>query len=97
MRRALKGIVPTELLERKRKAFISRAPLSNLRDYQKLIEDLFSGSELAKGGFIYEETFKDELRNALAGQVTWISHLHQTISLELWLRSLFAYTLRRTA
>ena len=39
MRRALAGIVPDEILNRRRKAFVARAPLSGIsRDWANLVE-----------------------------------------------------------
>jgi asparagine synthase (glutamine-hydrolysing) len=90
MRRALKGIVPEMILERKRKAFISRGPLANLRSAQSEIEDLFSGSLLAEEHLIDRDIFLEEFRHEVNGGKTWTGHLIRTISMELWLKSLNA-------
>jgi asparagine synthase (glutamine-hydrolysing) len=88
MRRALKEIVPTEILERKRKAFISRGPIAHLRDSQPQVFDLFANPLLAAYGFIDRDKFLRAFQAELAGGLKWVGHLTKAISLELWLRSL---------
>ena len=90
MRRALKEIVPVEILERKRKAFVSHSPLTNLRNAQQRIEELFSHPLSADFGFIDRPRFLQAFRGELAGDLKWIAPLTRAIGLELWLRSLRA-------
>jgi len=90
MRRALKGIVPEMLLERKRKAFISRGPLANLRSTQREIDGLFSDSLLAEENLIDRDIFLEEFHQEVDGRQQWTGHLTRTIGMELWLRSLRA-------
>lgn len=90
MRRALKTIVPDEILERKRKAFVWRAPLMNLLRARERIEELFTNPMLAEFGLIDREVFLGEFRRELAGERKWIGHLIRTISMEVWLKSLAA-------
>lgn len=90
MRRALKEIVPAEILERKRKAFISRGPITHLRDSQRQVFDLFANPLLAAYGYIERDTFLRAFQAELAGGLKWVGHLTKAISLELWLRGLGA-------
>jgi asparagine synthase (glutamine-hydrolysing) len=90
MRRALKTIVPTEILERKRKAYISRGPIADLRTAQHDIEDLFSNSLAASHGLVDRDQFLKAFQTELTGEAKWIIHLIRTIKVELWLRGLAA-------
>jgi asparagine synthase (glutamine-hydrolysing) len=90
MRRALREIVPAAILERKRKAYISRGPLADLRSSQHRIEDLFSNSVAVTKGFIDRDRFLQAFRTELAGELKWLGALTRTISIELWLESLRA-------
>jgi asparagine synthase (glutamine-hydrolysing) len=88
MRRALKDIVPREILERKRKAYVVRRHLSSLTDQCEKIQDLFSKSRLADYGLILPAKFRQTLQAVAAGQQLhlWPS-LMRSISFELWLQS----------
>jgi asparagine synthase (glutamine-hydrolysing) len=88
MRRALKGIVPIEVLERKRKACISRGPLFVLRNAHQKIEELFSDSFCADCGLIDRDKFLRAFRSGIRGDLKWIGQLTRTIGLELWLHSI---------
>jgi asparagine synthase (glutamine-hydrolysing) len=90
MRRALKGIVPEMVLERKRKAFISRGPLANLRNARSEIEGLFTGSLLTDEHLIDRNIFLEEFHQEVDGRKQWTGHLTRTISMELWLKGLRA-------
>ncbi len=96
MRRALKGIVPEMVLERKRKAFISRGPLANLRNARIEIENLFSGSLLAEEHLIDRDIFLEEFHQEDDGRKQWTGHLTRTISIELWLNGFRAKLARRS-
>jgi asparagine synthase (glutamine-hydrolysing) len=88
MRRALPGIVPDEILQRKRKAFVSRAPfLSVSRQWAGLIE--MSESMLCSAlGIIDPPTFKAVLERARLGQNIPMVPLMRTLGIERWLRNL---------
>jgi asparagine synthase (glutamine-hydrolysing) len=88
MRRALNGIVPTEILERKRKAFISHGPITDLRNSQEKIRNLFSNPLVADCGLIDRDKFLHAFHEGLAGDLKWVAHLSKTIEMELWLRGL---------
>lgn len=88
MRRALKDIVPTEILERRRKAFITRGPLAWLHEVREQIEALFADSLAAECGFIDPKALGSSLELTLRGvDQRWRAALMKTIYLELWLNA----------
>ncbi len=88
MRRSLKGIVPAEILERRRKAFLIRGPLAALRANRVAIETLFADSFLARYGFLEARYLRESIDLTAAGIDTrWRHGVAAAISLELWLRS----------
>jgi len=90
MRRALKGIVPSEILERKRKAYMSHGPIAKLRAAQWKIEELFSNSLTVDYGFVDRNRLIQALRSEVVGDLRWIQPLMKSVGLELWLRSIHA-------
>jgi asparagine synthase (glutamine-hydrolysing) len=88
MRRALKDLVPIEVLERRRKAYLARGPLASLQGARNKIEKLFANSLSAEYGLIdpvqlraaYEQTTNGTNTNST-------SALMRSIAFELWLRS----------
>lgn len=90
MRRALRGIVPDEILGRRRKAYITRAPLeiAELR-YDKWSR---SGKPLNVDGYGVAETgaVLEALRTARQGRNVAIIPLLRTIALEEWLEAIEA-------
>jgi asparagine synthase (glutamine-hydrolysing) len=88
MRRALSGIVPTEILERKQKAFLIRGPLARLQHAHQDIHALFADSRMAGYGWIDPDKFRYALDATASGaEAKWWPALTKTIALELWLRS----------
>lgn len=87
MRRALVGIVPEEILERRRKAFQLGGPMRALRQNENALEALFAQSISADSGFIDADLFKDVLGRAGAGDAAEWQSVLRVIALELWLRS----------
>jgi asparagine synthase (glutamine-hydrolysing) len=87
MRRALVNIVPQEILERRRKAFQLRAPLSAIQNAHSSLELLFSDSAIASAGFVDIESLRLALRATAQGDFTWWQALVKAIALELWLKA----------
>jgi asparagine synthase (glutamine-hydrolysing) len=87
MRRALRSIVPFEILERPRKAFQLSAPLRAIQAAQPKLEELFAESLTACANFIDIESLRLELRRAAQGESEWWQALLKTIAFELWLRA----------
>jgi len=88
MRRALRDIVPDMILERPRKAYVSRRPLALLRGSIIQIEELFAASCMAEYGFLDPQVFRICLGTALKGETQWMRPLLATIAYEVWLRTL---------
>ena len=88
MRRALVGIVPTEILNRRRKAFVARGPLASLRTaLPQLLKDTerMTSSHL---GIVDAGAFREFLKRAAeAGGVSMIPAL-RTLLIEAWLTNL---------
>jgi asparagine synthase (glutamine-hydrolysing) len=87
MRRALVGIVPEEILERRRKAFQIGGPMRALRQNESALDALFAQSISAESGFIDASLFKDALGRARAGDAAEWQPVLRVIALELWLQS----------
>lgn len=98
MRRALRGIVPNEILERRRKAYAIRGPLRALQQASDSLERLMQRSHLAEMGVIDVAEFTRCLRAVARGATTqsWPS-LTQTALYEVWLQELDGDCLCRNA
>jgi asparagine synthase (glutamine-hydrolysing) len=86
MRRALVGIVPDELLNRKRKAFVIRSPMAAIsKEYISLIE--MSHEMLAASREIIDASaFCEAVQKARQGQEIRIVAMKRTLEIESWLR-----------
>ena len=88
MRRALRGIVPDEILGRRRKAYVTRAPLEMAQiEYDKWSH---SGRPMVaeRHGYAQTAAFLDALERARQGRSVPIIPLLRTVALEEWLRAL---------
>jgi len=88
MRRALTGIVPDEILKRKRKAFVVRAPLLSISEHWSDLLTLSTESRSVSHGFIDSQKFLGALKKASHGEAAPLIPLMRTVALERWLRSL---------
>jgi asparagine synthase (glutamine-hydrolysing) len=90
MRRALVGIVPDEILNRKTKAFVVRAPMvaisNNWSHFAEMTQNMLSSAL----GIVDSERVADALRKARQGQEVPVVTLTRTLRLEGWLRDLCA-------
>jgi asparagine synthase (glutamine-hydrolysing) len=97
MRRALGGIVPHEILHRKRKAFVTRAVLASVAaDWESvfaLTQDMVSGSI----GAVDSLVFREVIQQARHGKNVPLVPLLRTLSLEYWLRHLIHWGFRPLA
>jgi len=88
MRRSLVGIVPDQILNRKRKAFVARAPMSAIAakwtTLSAMSRDMVSNSR----GIVEPEGFREALEKIHHGQEVPIMALIRTIGVEAWLRGL---------
>ena len=85
MRRALVGIVPAQILNRKRKAFAVRSPTKAIVDGANIAKSRLVSS---KWGFINSEAFNEVVQAAEQGQEVPVVPVLRTLALELWLRRL---------
>ena len=88
MRRALAGIVPDEVLNRRRKAFAARTPtFSILAEWNRLME---ISQQMVSGdlGLVDANVFHEQVRRARDGQEIPVVPLMRTLRLEFWLRGL---------
>jgi len=86
MRRALAGIVPSEILERKRKAYVSRGLVRTLGTlWQGLNDDSLVVQEM---GWADSTILSHFVERAEQGQEIPILPLLRTLALEYWLREL---------
>jgi asparagine synthase (glutamine-hydrolysing) len=88
MRRALREIVPVEILERKRKAQCTRSPASLLQTKYLSIAAVLTNSLAAKRGLIKESQLLKSLADASNGVDSAAPFpILRALSFELWLRS----------
>jgi asparagine synthase (glutamine-hydrolysing) len=90
MRRALAGIVPDEILNRKGKAFVVRSPMVAISNdwahFSELAQNMFSSSL----GIVDCERCSEVLEKVRRGEAVPIVTLKRTLFLEEWLRDLRA-------
>lgn len=88
MRRALKNIIPDQVLERRRKAYIIRGPINLIRREREWISDQFRHLRCAELGLVNPSGLQSGLESiATGGDPRWMAHLMRLIGFELWLRS----------
>lgn len=88
MRRALKNIVPGEILERRRKAYIIRGPINLIRRERDWLADQFRHLLSVEMGLVNSSSVPAALDSvAVAGEPTWLPYLMRLIDFELWLGS----------
>ena len=88
MRRALIGIVPDELLNRKRKAYVTRGPLADISDQWTSLLELSQCMFTSSLRITDSQKFIDVLQKARHRQDVPIVPLMRTLWVELWLRNL---------
>ena len=90
MRRALAGVVPEEILCRKRKAYVVRSPLTTAERQYSILSERTSRLELAALGAINSEAFLKSLNDARQGRDVPVSSLLRAAAVEEWLSALRA-------
>jgi asparagine synthase (glutamine-hydrolysing) len=88
MRRALAGLVPSEILLRKSKGVVARSILITFQDLWPQLEKLFASPLSGTMGYVDQSSFMQALQAAKHGDAPQLLHLLKGIYLELWLRSL---------
>jgi asparagine synthase (glutamine-hydrolysing) len=98
MRRALKNIVPDEILERRRKGRQTRAPLVAMQLAHGKIDKLFTNALISSSGFVDPDRLRAALELTCNGRdVRWWRPLMRAIGLELWLRSSSCHSVSNTS
>jgi asparagine synthase (glutamine-hydrolysing) len=90
MRRALVGIVPDEILNRRRKAYVTRAPLAAVADdwaHLRKTGAILASSEL---GIVDQQRLARTIEQAHQGHEVPMVSLMRTIAVETWLRQVRA-------
>jgi asparagine synthase (glutamine-hydrolysing) len=87
MRRALAGIVPDEILNRKRKAFVVRTPLLALSKLCANASESRESMLSAALGIVDQKGLIRSLQGARNGEAVAVVGLLRTIALESWLRN----------
>jgi asparagine synthase (glutamine-hydrolysing) len=89
MRRALKSIVPDEVLERPRKGYLSRSPALSLLGRRHQIEAKWKDSLLSAYGLADSSALIEHLGSiaSLEGAM-WVTPLMRAALFEIWLRAL---------
>jgi asparagine synthase (glutamine-hydrolysing) len=91
MRRALVGIVPEELLNRRRKAFAARSPATSIADQWTVLTDTSQNTLLASLGIVEPGLLFEAVQKARRGQELPVITLMRTLALERWLRTVSAH------
>ena len=88
MRRALIGIVPDELLNRKRKAFVIRGPRMSIEAELPYLSELNQHLLISSHGIANSTRLVEALHQIQQGADVPIVPLMRTVGIEIWLRSL---------
>jgi len=87
MRRALAGIVPQPVLERKRKAFILRAPIVSIAKNWSTLETITQQMVSEELGIVNAKKFQDVLLKIRDGHAVPLVPVIRTLLIEQWLRA----------
>jgi asparagine synthase (glutamine-hydrolysing) len=90
MRRALVGIVPDEILNRKTKAFVARDPLVKISEDWAHLIDTTQSMVSSSLGIVDPRAFLEALQRARRGESVSVVILIRTICIEAWLKDLRA-------
>jgi asparagine synthase (glutamine-hydrolysing) len=95
MRRALVGIVPDEILNRKRKAFVSRSLSIAMSSEWDLLVQMTQRMVTGSLQMVDPKLFREALENARHSPEPQMMDLARTAAIETWLASLEEWTLAR--
>jgi asparagine synthase (glutamine-hydrolysing) len=95
MRRALIGIVPDKLLNRKRKAFVVRSPRAAISTEWESLTEMSRHMVSGSLGIVQAERIFEILQKVRRGDEVSIVTLMRTFTIELWLRGLHGLTSMR--
>jgi asparagine synthase (glutamine-hydrolysing) len=97
MRRALNGIVPDEVRNRKRKAFVARGPMAALSIDGAAMNQLSEHMVSTALGIVNKCAFQNVLSRARAGLELSAIPILRTLEIEYWLRHLREQSVCRTS
>jgi asparagine synthase (glutamine-hydrolysing) len=90
MRRALVGVVPHEILQRRRKAFVVRAPMAAISNDWTSLTSLSQHMVTSSLGIVDRKVFLATLQQAHNGIAVPLIPLVRTLVVEYWLRDLLS-------
>lgn len=88
MRRALAGIVPEDILNRRRKAYVARAPLAAIAADADRFTEIVRDMAGPAPGIVEPEEFLEALERARHGQETPTIPILRTLAMAAWLKGL---------
>lgn len=88
MRRALAGVVPDAILNRKGKAFVARGPLLQISQNWRALSDITENMAAEALGILDGSLLYQALQQAMTGQDVTARSVLRAVFLERWLRSL---------
>jgi asparagine synthase (glutamine-hydrolysing) len=92
MRRTLVGIVPDEILERRRKAFLLKSSIDQVILLASRFEQIVDNSVLQDLGFIVVDRLKEALQDTVSGKdLRFWPQIIRTMAVETWLRRRFRW------
>jgi asparagine synthase (glutamine-hydrolysing) len=96
MRRSLAGLVPPAILERKRKAFVSKTPFFNVMAISRDLNSVETDMALVVLDILNKERFTEALGDIPLGKDSHVVGLLKTLNVEAWLRQLQKLRMIRT-
>jgi asparagine synthase (glutamine-hydrolysing) len=90
MRRALAGIVPDEILNRRRKAYVARGPIAAVQAQWPALAELGHNMISASLGVVDEKAFGRMLQSTRQNKEPFTVALSRTLLFEAWIRCLAA-------
>jgi hypothetical protein len=97
MRRALSGIVPDEILKRRRKAFVARAPMIAISEKWSSVFDPRKPIVAVSLGIVSAHGLHRAIADVRASQAVHLPRLMRACAVEGWLRSLVDHNLLNTS
>lgn len=91
MRRALRSLVPVEVLDRRRKAYVARAPRTAIVAEWSKLEGLTRHTQLGSRKIFDQQRFSQFLWKAKAGEEFPLISLMRSIHAEFWLRNILQH------
>ena len=88
MRRALKGVVPETILQRRSKGVVGEAFCRGLDKEWHVLKPMLMNARVCSRGYVNQQALTAAVDLARHGKTFHIATLLQTIALEIWLRSL---------